>query len=199
TWRGGRSPQQPGARQYHNERRVYLMKTIHSPACDKLMRQWFGEPHDSVEYRLAGYIFDHTDIEIRDELITIFDEDPPECAAVAAARKLWPLLLLSDPLHEPADLLDELDELARETDSLRMRIEALSAKYRSLEPWSESWNRFPHEKPEFGEHNLFYAGLEFKSAATFAEHVAKELQDAREYAAKIRDYSPELLTPEVKQ
>jgi len=170
------------------------MRTIHSPACENLIREWNSEPHDSVEYRLAGYVYDHSDTEIRDELLTIFDEDPPDCAAVAAARKLWPLLVFGDPIHEPADLLDELDELIRDFGNLHLRATALAAKYRTLEPWSNRWNRYPHPDPTFGHLNIAWAVRELEGFASGAvgSYLRDRLTDARGHAAEIRDYSAEV-------
>ena len=171
-----------------------MNRIIHSPACDKLMSEWYGLPHDSVEHRLTGFVYRHTDAEIRDELLTIFDEDPPDCAAVAAARKLWPLLVFGDPIHEPEDLLDELDEAIRDYDALRLRIEALAAKYRALEPWSNRWNRSPHPEPTFGELNIDWTVRELDGFASSPSgtYQRERLAVAREKAAKLRDYSAEV-------
>ncbi|WP_280194208.1 hypothetical protein [Nocardia farcinica] len=67
------------------------MKVSHSPACERLLAEWRTHPADSVEHRLAVFAGDHSDAEVRDLLITVFDEDHGTPAEVFAAQ-LWPTL-----------------------------------------------------------------------------------------------------------
>ncbi|MGW2666096.1 hypothetical protein ACWCW7_34515 [Nocardia tengchongensis] len=168
------------------------MKILHSPACRKLLSSWWGEPRESVRYRLAGIGYDHTDIQIRDLLLTILDEDPADSDAVAAARELWPLLVLTEPLHTPDELLDEIDALTADIERVRMRTEMLAAKYRALEPWSERWNRVSAdpEEAEYGSSNIDYAASDLNAVRVWLSHkfVREQLAKARGYAAKIREY-----------
>ncbi|MCC3333526.1 hypothetical protein [Nocardia abscessus] len=165
------------------------MKVIHSPACQRKLADWFREPYDSMPRRLASFAYDHTDLEIRDLLLTIFDEDPADSDAAVAARELWPLLLLREPLHSPEELRDELDSLAGEYVALKQRTEALAARFRALEPWSEMWNRYPHDDPEFGGLNIDWTARGLGAAASMlGGFVAESIEDARGYAAKIRVY-----------
>ncbi|UGT71865.1 hypothetical protein LTT66_18000 [Nocardia gipuzkoensis] len=165
------------------------MKTIHSPACRQKISEWWRQPFDSVYHRLASFAYDHTDAEISDLLLTIFDEDPADSDAVQAARELWPLLLLREPLHTPEELSDELDSVARDYALLKMRTEALAAKYRALEPWSERFDRYPHEDPEFGSLNIDRTVRGLQSAArSLGGYAAESLAEAREDAAKLRVY-----------
>ncbi|WP_280186223.1 hypothetical protein [Nocardia gipuzkoensis] len=106
-----------------------------------------------------------------------------------AARELWPTLILREPLHSPEELRDELDALAGEYVALRLRTEALAAKFRALEPWSEMWNRYPHDNPEWGELNIDWAARGLRNAAhMMGGYVAEEIEDARQHAAKLRVY-----------
>lgn len=165
------------------------MKTIHSPACYRKLTDWRGEPRNSVRYRLSSFVYDHTDVETRDLLLTILADDPPDSDAVAAARELWPLLVIGDPLHDPEDLRDELATLARDYELMRLRAETLAAKFRALEPWSELWNRYPHPEPLFGELNVEWTERALRAAAKMTGgFVAEQLAEAREHAAKLRVY-----------
>ncbi|WP_228002186.1 hypothetical protein [Nocardia australiensis] len=165
------------------------MKVIHSPACRRKISEWYGEPRDSVKRNLASFAYSHNDTEIRDLLLTILADDPPDSDAVAAARELWPLLLLSDPLYTPEELADDLAVLIRDHEMMVLRTQALAAKYRSLEPWASMWDRYPHDDPEFGELNIDNAVLDLGSFASMAgDYQREQLAKARKSAAKVRVY-----------
>jgi len=81
---------------------------LHTPECDRVLAEWLSHPAASVEHRLAEFARLHTDPEVRDLLIDVFDEDhgtPAEPFALA----LWPLLTRStdDDLAESPDVFDE--------------------------------------------------------------------------------------------
>jgi hypothetical protein len=165
------------------------MKVIHSPACQRKLASWYGKPYDSVYRRLASFAHDHGDADIRDLLLTIFADDPADSEAADAARELWPLLVIGEPLHSPEELRDELDALAGEYVALKQRTEALAARFRALEPWSELWDRYPHADPEFGELNIQDTDRRLKAAASMlGGYVAESIEEARGYAAKLRVY-----------
>lgn len=170
------------------------MKIAHSPACRELQRDWYKQPYGSFQWRLAAFIADHTDLEIRDYLLTIIDEDPADSEPVAVARQLWPALLFTDPLHTPEELSDEIDSLTRDYEMLRLRTEALAAKFRALQPWSERWDRYPHPEPTFGDLNIarVVSSLSVFEGA-IGDRIRERLHDARDHAAKIRVYTD---TPE---
>lgn len=173
------------------------MKILHSPACRKLLASWWREPEGSVRHRLSGIGYDHTDIQIRDLLLTFLVEDPADSEAVAAARELWPLLVLTEPLHTPEELLDEVDALDDAIARVRMRAEMLTAKYRALEPWSDRWNRPSTDgrEAEWGELNVQSAarGIESVRRWLSADHMNNTLTKARDHAARVRVYTD---TPE---
>lgn len=171
------------------------MKTIHSPACYRKISDWSRQPRESSQYRLASFVYGHTDVEIRDLLVTILADDPDDSDAVAAARELWPLLVIGEPFHIPEELQDELADLTRDYEMLRLRTQALAAKFRALEPWSERWNRYPHADAEFGELNIDWTVRALGSVASIqAGFVAEQLAEAREYAAKLHVYDTEAVS-----
>ncbi|WP_433568096.1 hypothetical protein ACQP1O_42850 (plasmid) [Nocardia sp. CA-151230] len=169
-----------------------MTKILHSRACRDLLLRWWSQPRGSVRYRLAGIGYDLTDIQIRDLLLTIFDEDPADSEAVAAARELWPLLVLTEPLHTPEELNDELAAVIREHETLLLRVQALGAKFRALEPWSERWDccGADAQTSEFGHQNLQWVALALESAGRSAatNFVREQLEEARMYGAKVREY-----------
>lgn len=65
---------------------------LHSEPCERLLAEWRTHPQDTCEYRLAEFAIGHTDDEIRDLLLTVFDEDHGT-PAVSCARQLWPTLV----------------------------------------------------------------------------------------------------------
>lgn len=88
------------------------MTTIsHTPDCERVLREWLSHPAESVEHRLADFARLHTDPEIRDLLLTVFDEDQGT-TAVGFAFALWPLLTPAAGPIEPvdADLAETVDE-----------------------------------------------------------------------------------------
>lgn len=71
------------------------MAIIHHPTREELLAVWRTRPADSIEHSLAVFVDAHTDPEVRDLLITIEDEDPPDSLPVACARLLWPALAVT--------------------------------------------------------------------------------------------------------
>lgn len=166
------------------------MTIMHSPACRNLLSEWFAEPIESVRRRMASRLYHLPDIEIRDYLLTVLDEDPADSEPVAAAHQLWPLLVLTEPLHAPEELLDELDSLAADFERMRMRAEMLAAKCRALEPWSERWDNAPSEdKRQFGRLNVQWTAAELDGAVQMTGGFVRDrLADARKYAKNIHVY-----------
>ncbi|MBF6134990.1 hypothetical protein IU501_18515 [Nocardia otitidiscaviarum] len=97
----------------------------------------------------------------------------------------------NEPLHDPADLLDELDAMIREQESLRQRAIALQARYRALEAHADQFDK-PGPNPwlpeEFGSVNVEAAVQRLDCAADSMYYPAKWFVSAREYAAKVREY-----------
>lgn len=99
----------------------------------------------------------------------------------------------SEPLHDPADLLDELDAVIREQTLLRLRTMALQARYRALEAHADRYDKpGPSGKTwdaeEFGSVNI-------RSVVDRLGYAAKEMRWPVEWAAmgrepaeKIREY-----------
>ncbi|MFI5716261.1 hypothetical protein [Nocardia sp. NPDC051750] len=103
-----------------------------------------------------------------------------------------------EPFNDPAELLDELDTLISEQQSLRLRAAALSARYRELEQFGDRFDKpgdlFPEE---FGRINVEYAVKYLDSAVKDAEGLLKySLRPARGLAEKVRVY-PQLDQPEI--
>lgn len=70
------------------------MTVLHSPACEAILSGWDLYPQESMPHRLADYVHCHTDAEVRDELLTWLDEDPPGSEPVVLALRLWPTLAI---------------------------------------------------------------------------------------------------------
>lgn len=97
-----------------------------------------------------------------------------------------------EPFNNPAELLDELDAIASEQESLRLRVVTLAARYRELEPFSDRFDKpgpEPWRTEEFGSVNLEFAGKNLAGAARDMENVQKYgLRPARKLAEKVREY-----------
>lgn len=99
----------------------------------------------------------------------------------------------NEPFHDPADLLDELDAIIREQESLRHRTVALAAKYRSLGVHADRFDKpGPTEwsMPEtFGRVNVeTTAGRLGYVHETYMDAPLDFLYLARESACKVREY-----------
>ncbi|MBF6296809.1 hypothetical protein IU459_04525 [Nocardia amamiensis] len=99
---------------------------------------------------------------------------------------------VNEPLHDPADLLDELDAVIREQELLRLRAIALQARYRALEPFAGRYDK-PGNTPwacdEYGELNVKYTAEGLGSAADdMARTLKYGLRYVRGLAAKVREY-----------
>ncbi|MGV9676364.1 hypothetical protein ACWDSJ_13875 [Nocardia sp. NPDC003482] len=96
-----------------------------------------------------------------------------------------------ESLHDPADLLDELDAIIREQELLRQRAIALAARYRALKPHGE---RFDKPGPvvgvpeEFGRVNVDFAAQDVQEAAKEMVYVSRWFGLAHNYAALVREY-----------
>ncbi|MGW1741332.1 hypothetical protein ACWCPQ_21305 [Nocardia sp. NPDC001965] len=97
-----------------------------------------------------------------------------------------------EPFNDPADLLDELDSIIREQQLLRLRVEALQARYRELEPYAE---RF--DKPGLNEWSTpeTFGSVNIESAVNRLDAVVREmawsqkwLQMTATVAAKVQEY-----------
>ncbi|WP_174188474.1 hypothetical protein [Nocardia barduliensis] len=98
----------------------------------------------------------------------------------------------NEPLHDPADLLDELDAVIRAQELLQQRTVALQARYQALEAHAERYDK-PGDQPwsydEYGEVNVKYTAKRLGYAANdMAGTVKYTLRPARELAAKVREY-----------
>ncbi|WP_433193826.1 hypothetical protein ACQP1G_34275 [Nocardia sp. CA-107356] len=99
---------------------------------------------------------------------------------------------LSEPFHDPAELLDELDSIIHEQELLRLRTIALQARYKALEAHADRFDKpgkhelFPEE---YGRINVEYAARNLGDAARDMAGTWKyHLGPARELAAKVREY-----------
>jgi hypothetical protein len=100
---------------------------------------------------------------------------------------------LNEPLHDPADLLDELDAVIRAQELLQQRVIALQALYRALESHAES-GRFDKLGPD-GRIEIF-GTVNVGSTVSRLEAVTNPYMDApldflrlaREVAVEVREY-----------
>ncbi|MGW4329694.1 hypothetical protein ACWEKR_27840 [Nocardia sp. NPDC004573] len=105
---------------------------------------------------------------------------------------------LNEPLHDPADLSDELDAVICAQELLRQRVIALQGRYRALEAHAEAGQ---FDKPsdsgspvpeEFGCVNVEWTAKNLDVAAGHMAGTLKySLRPARELAVKVREYQPE--------
>ncbi|MGK8559568.1 hypothetical protein [Nocardia gipuzkoensis] len=99
---------------------------------------------------------------------------------------------INEPLHDPTDLLDELDAVIREQELLRQRAIALQARYRALEPHADRYDKpGPYEwmPEEFGSVNIEAVVQRLDCAAdSVMYYPAKWFVSARAHAAKVREY-----------
>lgn len=98
----------------------------------------------------------------------------------------------NEPFHDPADLLDELDAIIREQESLRHRTIALAATYRSLEAHAARFDkpgRTGWLPEEYGHLNVEFTAERLGDAVRYMAHVPTYgLYPAREHAVKVREY-----------
>lgn len=95
------------------------------------------------------------------------------------------------PLHDPAELLAELDSIVRDQESLRQRVIALQARYEELQPDAERFNEpgeYEWETKEFGSLNVKWAAKSLHDAADRIRWPGPWFELAREYAVKVREY-----------
>ncbi|WP_054813388.1 hypothetical protein [Nocardia arizonensis] len=102
----------------------------------------------------------------------------------------------NEPLHDPVDLLDELDAITREQELLRQRVVALRAKYRSLESFADAggfdkFGRYEFVPEEFGRVNVDAVSTRLEYTADALRAPDKWLRSARECAVKVREYPRE--------
>ena len=94
-----------------------------------------------------------------------------------------------EPIHDPIDLLDELDSIIRAQEMLRHRTIALQARYAALQPHADRFDNYPAQLPTFGRVNIESAGDRLGYAARDVElGVGMWLAAARESAVKVREY-----------
>ncbi|WP_147141791.1 hypothetical protein [Nocardia ninae] len=94
-----------------------------------------------------------------------------------------------EPLHDPANLLAELDAIIREQEQLRQRASALRARYKAMQPQASRFDFYPAPAGErqFGSVNI-EATASRLDYATRDSGVATWLDAARETAALVREY-----------
>jgi hypothetical protein len=97
-----------------------------------------------------------------------------------------------EPFNDPAELLDELDSIISEQRLLRLRVQALQARYRELEPFADRFDKPGPEEwssPEtFGSVNVESAVIRLDYAAKSIDSPETWLQAAAESAMKVREY-----------
>ncbi|WP_406272501.1 hypothetical protein OH799_32890 [Nocardia sp. NBC_00881] len=98
----------------------------------------------------------------------------------------------SEPLHNPADLLDELDAIIREQEFLQLRTTALQGRYKALESHADRYDKpgpQPWQCEELGSVNVKYtaSGLGY-AAGDMAGTLKHWLRHVRELAEKVREY-----------
>ena len=104
-----------------------------------------------------------------------------------------------EPIHDPIDLLDELDSIIRAQNMLRHRTIALQARYATLQPHAD---RFDQQDPASDYRRLQIGAVNVESAALRLGYAAESdngmawLAIARESAAKIREYPQSELSTE---
>ncbi|WP_328435510.1 hypothetical protein [Nocardia puris] len=100
-----------------------------------------------------------------------------------------------EPFHDPVELNDELDDIIRAQEMLRLRMVALQARYRALQ---SAANEGRYDKPsgykflpdEFGEVNVESTTNRLDTAAGWTQTVSGWLELARASAVKVREYPP---------
>lgn len=99
----------------------------------------------------------------------------------------------NEPLHDPADLLDEVDAIIREQELLRLRAIALQARYRALMVHAES-GRFDKLdesgwREEIGSVNVKFAAIRLGDAADdMSSTLQYHLLPVRELAVKVQAF-----------
>jgi hypothetical protein len=99
------------------------------------------------------------------------------------------------PIHDPIDLLDELDSIIRAQEVLRHRTIALQARYAALEPHADRFDQ-PNLNPnlkdfprEYGSINVSHTAMRLGDAANDMAMTSKYgLHPARKLAVKVREY-----------
>ncbi|WP_328711634.1 hypothetical protein [Nocardia salmonicida] len=100
-----------------------------------------------------------------------------------------------EPIHDPSDLLDELDSIIRAQDMLRHRTIALQARYAALQPHADRYDQ-PHIDPnlkgfprEYGSINVSHTAIRLGDAAKDMAMTSKYgLHPGRKLAVKVREY-----------
>ncbi|QBS43563.1 hypothetical protein [Nocardia sp. CS682] len=82
-----------------------------------------------------------------------------------------------EPVNDPTELLDEIDAITSDQELLRLRVLALQARYRELEPFAERFDCYPHRDPEFGRVNI-------ESTVRRLADTAKDMAGVRTYGLK---------------
>ncbi|MEV4234046.1 hypothetical protein AB0J47_02585 [Nocardia sp. NPDC049737] len=101
---------------------------------------------------------------------------------------------MSEPFHDPVELLDELDSIIQAQELLRQCAIALQARYAALEPHAERYNNPPpsgDRSPieEYGRINVKYTAIRLGDAVKAMAGTAEfHLHPARELAEKVREY-----------
>jgi hypothetical protein len=67
--------------------------TMHSPACQQLLREFLATPEDSVQHKIAEYVEGHTPDESLELLLTVIWDDAPATPEFVIAQKLLPSVL----------------------------------------------------------------------------------------------------------
>ncbi|MFF2082853.1 hypothetical protein ACFVVM_03720 [Nocardia sp. NPDC058176] len=100
-----------------------------------------------------------------------------------------------EPVHDPIDLLDELDSIIRAQEVLRQRTIALQARYAALEPVADRFYQ-PNPNPRLSDFPQEYGSINVAHTAERLGHAAHDmglttkyaLSPAREVAEKVREY-----------
>lgn len=94
-----------------------------------------------------------------------------------------------EPIHDPSDLLDELDSIIRAQEMLRHRTTALQARYAALESFAEQFDNLGGVgRAEFGHINVEFTAKNLDEAAARQDYAKDWLSHARELAVKVREY-----------
>ncbi|MFD6102647.1 hypothetical protein ACFWFQ_08265 [Nocardia salmonicida] len=96
-----------------------------------------------------------------------------------------------EPIHDPIDLLDELDSIIRAQEVLRHRTIALQARYAALEPHADRFDQRVEgwHLAEHGSINVKHSAVRLGDAARDMAMTSKYgLHPARKLAVKVREY-----------
>ena len=73
------------------QQKVYQMP-IHSQGCEGYLTELLCTPINSIDHRIAEDVSLLADVQIRDYLLVLMDEDPPGSRPIEIAMHMWPLL-----------------------------------------------------------------------------------------------------------